>query len=87
MLFSQNLLDLPRAIQKLAIAQHRTEEATTHLTECMEQGFIEATTERQELRQDLTRLQERVERSFTEAAAEWQDCVRLSLCYPDAWTS
>jgi hypothetical protein len=69
-LFSQDLLDLPRTVQELAIAQRRTEEAITHLTERMEQGFVEATAERQELRQDLTRLDERVERGFTEATAE-----------------
>src|SRR5919109_3210309 len=71
-LFSQDLLDLPRTVQELAMAQRRTEEAITHLTEHMEQGFVEATTERQELRQDLTRLEERVERGFTEATAERQ---------------
>jgi len=69
-LFSQDLLDLPRTVQELAVAQRRTEEAITHLTERMEQGFVEAATERQELRHDLTRLGERVERGFTEATAE-----------------
>jgi hypothetical protein len=56
-------------VQELAIAQRRTEEAITHLTERMEQGFVEATAERQELRQDLTRLDERVELGFNEATA------------------
>jgi hypothetical protein len=69
-LFSQDLLDLPRTVQELAIAQRRTEEAITHLTERMKQGFVEAATERQELRHDLTRVGERVERGFTEATAE-----------------
>jgi predicted Rdx family selenoprotein len=60
-LFSQDLLDLPRTVQELATAQHRTEEAITRLTERMEQGFAGAATERYELRQDLTQLTGRVD--------------------------
>jgi hypothetical protein len=78
-LFSQDLLDLPRTVQELATAQRRTEEAITRLTERMEQGFAEATTERHELRQDLTqltgrvdRLTDRVEQGFTDAAEDRQ---------------
>jgi hypothetical protein len=72
-LLSQDLLDLPRAVQELAVAQRRTEEAITHLTERMERGFTEAASERQGLRQDLSQLGERVERGFGEAAADRQD--------------
>jgi hypothetical protein len=78
-LFSQDLLDLPRTVQELATAQRRTEEAITRLTERMDQGFAEATTERHELRQDLTqltgrvdRLTDRVEQGFTDAAEDRQ---------------
>jgi hypothetical protein len=78
-LFSQDLLDLPRTVQELATAQRRTEESITRLTERMEQGFAEATTERHELRQDLTqltgrvdRLTDRVEQGFTDAAEDRQ---------------
>jgi hypothetical protein len=78
-LFSQDLLDLPRTVQELATAQRRTEEAITRLIERMEQGFAEATTERHELRQDLTQLTERVDRStdrveqgFADAAEDRQ---------------
>ena len=78
-LFSQDLLDLPRTVQELAIAQRRTEEAITHLAQRMEQGFAEASTERHELRQDLTqltgradRLTGRVEQGFAEAAEDRQ---------------
>lgn len=55
-LFSEGLLDLPRTVQELAIAQRRTEEALSRLTERMEQGFAEATAERREIRQDVGRL-------------------------------
>jgi hypothetical protein len=78
-LFSQDLLDLPRTVQELATAQRRTEEAITRLTERMEQGFTEAATERHELRQDLTqltgrvdRVTDRVEQGFTDAAEDRQ---------------
>jgi hypothetical protein len=78
-LFSQDLLDLPRTVQELATAQRRTEEAITRLTERMEQGFAEAATERHELRQDLTqltgrvdRLTDRVEQGFADAAEDRQ---------------
>jgi hypothetical protein len=78
-LFSQDLLDLPRTVQELATAQRRTEEAITRLTERMQQGFAEAATERHELRQDLTqltghvdRLTDRVEQGFTDAAEDRQ---------------
>jgi hypothetical protein len=78
-LFSQDLLDLPRTVQELATAQRRTEEAITRLTERMEQGFAEATTERHELRQDLTqltgrvdRLTERMDQGFADAAEDRQ---------------
>ena len=78
-LFSQDLLDLPRTVQELATAQRRTEEAITHLTERMEQGFAEAATERHELRQDLTqltgrvdRLTDRMEQGFADAAEDRQ---------------
>jgi hypothetical protein len=71
-LFSQDLLDLPRTVQELAIAQRHTEEAITRLTDRMEQGFTEAATERHELRQDLTRLEGRVEQGFAEAAEDRQ---------------
>ena len=78
-LFSQDLLDLPRTVQELATAQRRTEEAITRLTEHMEQGFAKAATERHELRQDLTqltgrvdRLTDRVEQGFTDAAEDRQ---------------
>jgi len=78
-LFSQDLLDLPRTVQELATAQRRTEEAITRLTERMEQGFAEAATERHESRQDLTqlsgrvdRLTDRVEQGFTDAAEDRQ---------------
>jgi hypothetical protein len=71
-LFSQDLLDLPRTVQELAIAQRHTEEAITRLTDRMERGFTEAATERHELRQDLTRLEGRVERGFAEAAEDRQ---------------
>jgi hypothetical protein len=76
-LFSQDLLDLPRTVQELATAQHRTEEAITRLTERMEQGFAGAATERHELRQDLTQLTgrvdqltDRVEQGFAAAAED-----------------
>jgi hypothetical protein len=72
-LLSQDLLDLPRAVQELAVAQRRTEEAITHLTERMERGFTEAASERQGLRRDLTQLGERVEQGFGEAVADRQD--------------
>jgi hypothetical protein len=78
-LFSQDLLDLPRTVQELATAQRRTEEAITRLTERMEQGFTEAATERHELRQDLTqltgrvdRVTDRVEQGFADAAEDRQ---------------
>jgi hypothetical protein len=71
-LFSQDLLDLPRTVQELATAQRRTEEAITRLTERMQQGFAEATTERHELRQDLTHLTGRVEQGFANAAEDRQ---------------
>src|SRR5882724_1542726 len=78
-LFSQDLLDLPRTVQELATAQRRTEEAITRLTERMEQGFADAATERHELRQDLTqltgrvdRLTDRVEQGFADAAEDRQ---------------
>jgi hypothetical protein len=78
-LFSQDLLDLPRTVQELATAQRRTEEAITRLTERMEQSFTEAATERHELRQDLSqltgrvdRLTDRVEQGFTDAAEDRQ---------------
>ena len=78
-LFSQDLLDLPRTVQELATAQRRTEEAITRLTERMEQGFTEAAAERHELRQDLTQLTgrvdrftDRVEQGFTDAAEDRQ---------------
>ena len=78
-LFSQDLLDLPRTVQELATAQRRTEEAITRLTERMEQGFTEAATERHELRQDLTqltgrvdRVTNRVEQGFADAAEDRQ---------------
>jgi hypothetical protein len=78
-LFSQDLLDLPRTVQELATAQRRTEEAITRLTERMEQGFAAAATERHELRQDLTQLTgrvdhltDRVEQGFTDAAEDRQ---------------
>ena len=69
-LFSQDLLGLPRTVHELATSQRRTEEAVTPLTERLEQGIIEATTKRQELRQELTRHEERGERGFTEATVE-----------------
>ena len=72
-LLSQDLLDLPRAVQELVVAQRRTEEAITHLTERMERGFTEAVSERQGLRQDFSQLGERVERGFGEAAADRQE--------------
>src|SRR5918996_3169948 len=71
-LFSQDLLDLPRIVQELAVAQRHTEEAITRLTDRIEQGFAQAATERRELRQDLTRLEDRVDRGFVEAAEDWQ---------------
>jgi hypothetical protein len=78
-LFSQDLLDLPRTVQELATAQRRTEEAITRLIERMEQGFTEAATERHELRQDLTqltgrvdRVTDRVEQGFADAAEDRQ---------------
>ena len=78
-LFSQDLLELPRTVQELATAQRRTEEAITRLTERMEQGFAEAPIERQELRQDLAqltghvdRLTDRVEQGFADAAEDRQ---------------
>jgi hypothetical protein len=78
-LFSQDLLDLPRTVQELATAQHRTEEAITRLTERMEQGFAGAATERYELRQDLTQLTGRVDQltdrvgeGFADAAEDRQ---------------
>jgi hypothetical protein len=55
-LLSQDLLDLPRAVQKLAVAQRRTEEAITHLTERMEQGFADATIDRRDMRRDIGQL-------------------------------
>jgi hypothetical protein len=80
-LFSQDLLDLPRTVQDLATAQHHTEEAITRLTERMEQGFAGAATERHELRQDLTQLTgrvdqltDRVEQGF---AAATEDRLRI----------
>src|SRR5262245_31071510 len=76
-LFSQDLLDLPRTVQELATAQRRTEEALNRLTERMEQGFTDAATARHELRQDLTqlpgrvdRLTDRVEQGFADAAED-----------------
>jgi hypothetical protein len=71
-LFSQDLLDLPRIAQELAVAQHHPEEAIARLTERMERGFTETATERRELRQDLTRLEDRVDHGFAEAAADRQ---------------
>jgi hypothetical protein len=78
-LFSQDLLDLPRTVQDLATAQHHTEEAITRLTERMEQGFAGAATERHELRQDLTQLTgrvdqltDRVEQGFAAATEDRQ---------------
>ena len=80
-LLSQDLLDLPRAVQELAVAQRRTEEAITHLTERMEQGFTEAASERQGLRQDLSQLDGRVERGFDEVATDRQ---RVEQGFADA---
>jgi hypothetical protein len=84
-LFSQDLLDLPRTVQELATAQRRTEEAITRLTERMEQGFTEAATERHELRQDLTqltgrvdRVTDRVEQGFDDAAEDRQR-IRIDM--------
>ena len=85
-LFVQDLLDLPRTVQELATAQRHTEEAITRLTDRMEQGFADATTERHELRQDLTQLTgpvdqltgrvdqltDRTEQGFADAAADRQ---------------
>jgi hypothetical protein len=71
-LLSQDLLDLPRIVQELAIAQRHTEEAITRLTERMEQGFAEGVAERHEMRQDLTQLTARVEQGFDEAVADRQ---------------
>jgi hypothetical protein len=76
-LFSQDLLDLPRTVQELAIAQRRTEEAITHLTERLEQGLVEASEDRQ-------RIRERVEQGFTEAAADWRD-MRLDIGQLKEW--
>jgi hypothetical protein len=71
-LFSQDLLDLPRIVQELAVAQGHTEEAIARLTDRIEQGFTQAATERRELRQDLSRLEDRVDRGFVEAAEDRQ---------------
>jgi len=60
-LLSQDLLDLPRVVQELAVAQRRTEEAIPHLTERMELGFADAADDRQHVR-------ERVEQGFVDAA-------------------
>jgi predicted Rdx family selenoprotein len=74
-LFSQDLLDLPRTVQELAIAQCRTEEAITHLTERLEQGFAEAGEDRQ-------RIRERVEEGFIEASSERRE-LRQDLTHLD----
>src|SRR5919109_2266712 len=71
-LFSQDLLDLPRTLQQLAVAQRHPEEAIARLTERMEHGFTEAATERRELRQDLTRLEDRMDQGFAEATEDRQ---------------
>src|SRR5919197_851909 len=68
-LLSQDLLDLPRAVQELAIAQRHTEEAITRLTGRMERGFTEAAEDRQ-------RIRERVEEGFGEAANDRQELRR-----------
>ncbi len=64
-LLSEELLDLPRAVQELAIAQRRTEEALTRLTDRVEQGFAQAAADRQ-------RLQDRAEEGFAEAGTDRQ---------------
>jgi len=68
-LLFQALLDLPRAVQELAVAQRRTEEAITHLIECMEWGLGQAAADRQEIR-------ERMEQGFTRAAIDRRDLRR-----------
>src|SRR6266850_1842379 len=68
-LFSQDLLDLPRTVQELATAQRRTEEAITRLTERLEQGFTDAAEDRQRIRTDMAQ-------GFAEAAADRRDMRR-----------
>jgi hypothetical protein len=68
-LLSQDLLDLPRAVQELAVAQRRTEEAITHLTERMELGFADAADDRQ-------RIRERMELGFADATIDRRDMRR-----------
>jgi hypothetical protein len=62
-LFSQDLLDLPRTVQELATAQHRTEEAITRLTVRVEQDFADAVEDRQ-------RIRGRMEQGVVEVVAE-----------------
>jgi hypothetical protein len=55
MFFPQDSLDLPRTVQGLATAPRRTEEAITHFTERLEQGFAEAGEDRlHQVRGDTT---------------------------------
>jgi hypothetical protein len=69
-LFSQDLLDLPRTVQELAIAQRRTEEAITQLTERMDQRSTEASIDWREMRKDLGWLKDRgKERFYCDRAA------------------
>jgi hypothetical protein len=68
-LLSQDLLDLPRTVQELAIAQRRTEEALSHLIQRMEQGFADAAEDRQ-------RIRDRMEQGFAAVATEQRSMRR-----------
>jgi hypothetical protein len=84
-LLSQDLLDLPRAVQEFAVAQRRTEEAITHFTERMERGFTEVASEWQGLCQDLSQLGARVERGFGEARCTGVAIVQDGTIDQESW--
>jgi predicted Rdx family selenoprotein len=86
-LLSQDLLDLPRTVQELAIAQRRTEEALSHLIQRMEQGFADAAEDRQRIRdrmeqgfadaaEDRQRIRDRMEQGFAAVATEQRSMRR-----------
>ena len=73
-------VNVPKALQKLAEQQRRTEATIRRLGERIESGFAEATAERKtglaEAAMDHKALEERVEAGFAEAAADRKEIKR-----------